>query len=173
MVFEVLGHNLLKLIIKSNYKGIPLDNVRIIVKQVNNKMLLFIFIINKNCIGNNFLKVLEGLHYLHTKCKIIHTDLKPENILLCVSDAHVKRLADQANYWKKHGIKPDAAAVSTAPVPKSASSSAAVSSSKVSKNKKKKIKKKEKINQLKLLNVTAPFTCHLHLPKTRLIALYF
>jgi hypothetical protein len=34
MVFEVLGNNLLKLIIKSNYHGIPLENVRIIVKQV-------------------------------------------------------------------------------------------------------------------------------------------
>lgn len=35
MVFEVLGHNLLKLITKSDYSGIPLENVRIIVKQVN------------------------------------------------------------------------------------------------------------------------------------------
>ena len=26
-------------------------------------------------------QVLEGLHYLHTKCKIIHTDIKPENVL--------------------------------------------------------------------------------------------
>ena len=34
MVFEVLGNNLLKLIIKSNYHGIPLQNVKIIVKQV-------------------------------------------------------------------------------------------------------------------------------------------
>jgi hypothetical protein len=23
--------------------------------------------------------VLEGLHYLHVKCQIIHTDIKPEN----------------------------------------------------------------------------------------------
>ena len=35
MVFEVLGHNLLKLITKSNYQGIPLENVRIIAKQVS------------------------------------------------------------------------------------------------------------------------------------------
>ncbi|XP_076839698.1 SRSF protein kinase 3 isoform X2 [Brachyhypopomus gauderio] len=28
--------------------------------------------------------VLEGLDYLHTHCKIIHTDIKPENILLCL-----------------------------------------------------------------------------------------
>lgn len=29
-------------------------------------------------------QVLEGLDYLHTHCKIIHTDVKPENILLCL-----------------------------------------------------------------------------------------
>ena len=34
MVFEVLGHNLLKLIIRSNYQGIPLKNVKVIIKQV-------------------------------------------------------------------------------------------------------------------------------------------
>uniref|UniRef100_A0A3P9N063 non-specific serine/threonine protein kinase n=1 Tax=Poecilia reticulata TaxID=8081 RepID=A0A3P9N063_POERE len=27
-------------------------------------------------------RVLQGLDYLHTRCKIIHTDMKPENILL-------------------------------------------------------------------------------------------
>lgn len=57
MVFEVLGHNLLKLILKSNYRGIPLSNVRSITRQV-----------------------LEGLDYLHTECQIIHTDIKPENV---------------------------------------------------------------------------------------------
>jgi len=34
MVFEVLGKNLLKLITRSNYQGIPLQNVKTIVKQV-------------------------------------------------------------------------------------------------------------------------------------------
>ena len=34
MVFEVLGHNLLKFIIRSNYQGIPLYNVKRIMKQV-------------------------------------------------------------------------------------------------------------------------------------------
>ena len=57
MVFEVLGHNLLKFIIRNNYQGMPLQNVKIMMKQV-----------------------LEGLHYLHTKCQIIHTDIKPENV---------------------------------------------------------------------------------------------
>ena len=36
MVFEVLGHNLLKFIIRSNYQGIPLHNVKLIMKQVRN-----------------------------------------------------------------------------------------------------------------------------------------
>ena len=31
MVFEVLGHNLLKYIIRSNYQGIPLYNVKLIM----------------------------------------------------------------------------------------------------------------------------------------------
>ena len=34
MVFEVLGHQLLKWIIKSNYKGLPLSCVKVIIKQV-------------------------------------------------------------------------------------------------------------------------------------------
>jgi len=48
---------------------------------------------------------LEGLDYLHTKCRIIHTDIKPENILLCVSDSHVKKMAAEAVEWQKTGLK--------------------------------------------------------------------
>ena len=33
-VFQVLGHNLLKFITQSNYQGIPMMNVKIIIKQV-------------------------------------------------------------------------------------------------------------------------------------------
>ena len=40
MVFEVLGHNLLKFITRSNYRGIPLDNVRIILKQARMKTVI-------------------------------------------------------------------------------------------------------------------------------------
>lgn len=35
MVFEVLGQNLLRLIIRSNYEGIPYQNVKTIIKQVS------------------------------------------------------------------------------------------------------------------------------------------
>ncbi|XP_051967015.1 SRSF protein kinase 1-like isoform X1 [Xyrauchen texanus] len=114
MVFEVLGHHLLKWIIKSNYQGLPLPCVKSIIRQV-----------------------LQGLDYLHTKCKIIHTDIKPENILMDVNEAYVKRLAAEATDWQKSGAPPPSgSAVSTAPAPKQMA--------KMSKNKKKKMKKKQK-----------------------------
>ncbi|KAI8460312.1 SR protein kinase, partial [Phakopsora pachyrhizi] len=57
MVFEVLGENLLGLIKRYQYQGVPEHIVRQISKQV-----------------------LLGLDYLHRECGIIHTDLKPENV---------------------------------------------------------------------------------------------
>ncbi|KAJ8245641.1 hypothetical protein GJAV_G00272910 [Gymnothorax javanicus] len=114
MVFEVLGHHLLKWIIKSNYQGLPLACVKSIIHQV-----------------------LQGLDYLHSKCKIIHTDIKPENILMCVDDAFVRRMAVEATEWQKAGAPPPSgSAVSTAPQLKPVG--------KISKNKKKKLKKKQK-----------------------------
>ncbi|CAG9767834.1 unnamed protein product [Ceutorhynchus assimilis] len=114
MVFEVLGHHLLKLIIKSNYRGIPLANVRTIMRQV-----------------------LEGLDYLHSKCKIIHTDIKPENVLVCVSEEYIRRLACEAAEMHQLGVKLPTSLISTAP-PQEAPPQ------KMSKNKKKKLKKKAK-----------------------------
>ncbi|XP_046809280.1 SRSF protein kinase 1 isoform X2 [Lucilia cuprina] len=64
LVFEALGCSLYKLIVKNNYQGLAVAQVRNIIKQV-----------------------LEGLDYLHSKCNIIHTDIKPENILLVIDNA--------------------------------------------------------------------------------------
>ncbi|XP_044077970.1 SRSF protein kinase 2-like isoform X3 [Siniperca chuatsi] len=77
MVLEVLGHHLLRWIIKSNYTGLPLPCVKNILRQV-----------------------LQGLDYLHTKCKIIHTDIKPENILLRVDEVSVQKLAANTKLWQ-------------------------------------------------------------------------
>lgn len=63
MVFEVLGENLLGLIKRWNHRGIPMELVKQITKQV-----------------------LLGLDYLHRECGIIHTDLKPENVLIEIGD---------------------------------------------------------------------------------------
>ncbi|EZA51995.1 Serine/threonine-protein kinase SRPK1 [Ooceraea biroi] len=92
MVFEVLGHNLLKLIIKSNYRGIPRNNVKRIIRQV-----------------------LEGLDYLHNKCKIIHTDIKPENVLVCVDETYIRKLACEATELHSMGAKLPVSLISTAP----------------------------------------------------------
>lgn len=117
MVFEVLGHNLLKLILKSNYRGIPLPNVKSIIKQV-----------------------LEGLDYLHTECQIIHTDIKPENVLICVDEAYIRRLATEATELHAMGLKLPYSLISTAPK----EFQEQPITSKMSKNKKKKLKKKAK-----------------------------
>ncbi|KAK9407607.1 plexin-B3 [Crotalus adamanteus] len=114
MVLEVLGHQLLKWIIKSNYQGLPIPCVKSILCQV-----------------------LQGLDYLHTKCKIIHTDIKPENILLCVDECYIRRLAAEATLWQQTGgPPPSGSAVSSAPQESL--------NGKLSKNKRKKLKRKQK-----------------------------
>lgn len=51
-----------------------------------------------------FIQTLQGLDYLHSKCKIIHTDIKPENILLCVNEKHVQQLAAEAAAARASGL---------------------------------------------------------------------
>lgn len=51
-------------------------------------------------------QVLQGLDYLHTKCKIIHTDIKPENILLTVNEPYIRKMAAEATQWQKSGAAP-------------------------------------------------------------------
>lgn len=57
-------------------------------------------------LGFFLLQVLQGLDYLHTKCKIIHTDIKPENILLTVNEPYIKKMAAEATQWQKTGAAP-------------------------------------------------------------------
>uniref|UniRef100_A0A8C5C3X2 non-specific serine/threonine protein kinase n=1 Tax=Gadus morhua TaxID=8049 RepID=A0A8C5C3X2_GADMO len=116
MVFEVLGHHLLKWIIKSNYQGLPLPCVKSIIRQV-----------------------LQGLDYLHTKCQIIHTDIKPENILMSVDEPYIRRLAAEATEWQRAGAPPPSGSASM-----SRPHLIHMMTLKMSKNKKKKLKKKQK-----------------------------
>jgi serine/threonine protein kinase len=95
MVFEVLGHHMLNFIIGSNYQGIPLHNVKLIMRQV-----------------------LEGLDYLHSKCHIIHTDIKPENVLVCVDEAMVQQMAGEAVWQYLSGEPLPAGWTSSAPGPR-------------------------------------------------------
>lgn len=91
-------------------------------------------------------QVLEGLDYLHTKCKIIHTDIKPENILVAVSEESVKRLAYEATQRLKLGLKLPSSLVSNVPT----QSRPTDVSSKTSRNKKKKLKARAKKNRNRL-----------------------
>ena len=72
MVFEILGVNLLEIMKRYDYKGIPLPLVRRMAKQV-----------------------LIGLDYLHRVCRIIHTDLKPENVIVSLTKAELAEIMDR------------------------------------------------------------------------------
>ena len=81
MVFEILGANLLEIIKRYEYKGIPSPICREIGRQV-----------------------LIGLHYLHKYCGIIHTDLKPENVMVCLSDQELKEIYESGQLRTKEKI---------------------------------------------------------------------
>ncbi|XP_078399393.1 SRSF protein kinase 3 [Cetorhinus maximus] len=70
LVIELLGDHLHHWILRSKRQGLPMTCVKKIIQQV-----------------------LQGLNYLHTKCKILHTDIKPENILVCVNQQYLNQLA--------------------------------------------------------------------------------
>lgn len=82
MIFEILGVNLLEIIKRYDYKGIPLKLCRKMAKQC-----------------------LLGLHYLHKHCGIIHTDLKPENVLVCLDHRDLKEIYDNGQLHKSRKIK--------------------------------------------------------------------
>ena len=78
MVFEIMGVNLLDIIKRYDYKGVPMHIARVMAKQI-----------------------LIGLDFLHRMCNLIHTDLKPENILICLTDEETQRIAEQGQLAKK------------------------------------------------------------------------
>lgn len=111
MVLEVLGHQLLRWIVKSNYTGLPLPCVKSILRQVLSKPFIppsIILLVFHHSLGSlyeqsiffSLSQVLQGLDYLHTKCKIIHTDIKPENILLRVDEMYIHNLAADTKLWQ-------------------------------------------------------------------------
>ncbi len=69
MVFEILGVNLLEIMKRFDYKGIPIPIVRRLAKQI-----------------------LMGLDYLHRICRIIHTDLKPENVIVSLTQSELEEI---------------------------------------------------------------------------------
>lgn len=82
VVYEIMGVNLLEIIKRYNYKGIPLPFVRIIAKQI-----------------------LIGLDFLHRICNVVHTDLKPENILVCLSKDELYTIQETGQFDVRQSTK--------------------------------------------------------------------
>jgi serine/threonine-protein kinase SRPK3 len=82
MVFEILGVNLLEVLKRYDYKGLPLDLVKEITRQV-----------------------LMGLDFLNRICRVIHTDLKPENVLLCLTETEIKQIVEKGQLASKELYK--------------------------------------------------------------------
>ncbi|KAI6177239.1 BMA-SPK-1, isoform e [Aphelenchoides bicaudatus] len=123
---HVLGCTLLKLIMNTNYTGLPLNQVRIITKQI---------------LQGNFVNLMKllyedipGLSYLHESCFIIHTDLKPENVLVEMTPLEIRDMAQDMIIRINSGQRPDTTEVCNMPP----------EMTKMSKNKKKKLRKRKK-----------------------------
>ena len=82
MVFEILGVNLLEIIKRYKYKGIPIHLCRKMARQM-----------------------LVGLHYLHKHCGIIHTDLKPENVMLCLDEEELREIIKHKQLYHNEETK--------------------------------------------------------------------
>jgi len=85
MAFEILGVNLLEIIKRYDYKGIPMPLVRVLSKQC-----------------------LIGLDYLNRICKLIHTDLKPENVVIALSKEELKEIYDNGCLATTKALRNDA-----------------------------------------------------------------
>jgi serine/threonine-protein kinase SRPK3 len=72
MVFQILGVNLLEIIKRYDYKGVPVP----IIKRLSKQCLI-------------------GLDYLHRICKLIHTDLKPENVVISLTEKELKEIKEK------------------------------------------------------------------------------
>lgn len=88
---------------QSSRFGISVADDDVLAFQLYIKWLCFFFF---NLTLSTLPQVLQGLDYLHAKCKIIHTDIKPENILMCVDDTFVRRMAMEATEWQRAGAPP-------------------------------------------------------------------
>ncbi|XP_062979524.1 SRSF protein kinase 3-like [Elgaria multicarinata webbii] len=84
LVSELLGPSLQSLLNSQGAQGLPLPFVKKATQQV-----------------------LQGLHFLHKGCRIIHADIKPENILLYVTEESLQTLLhNMVSLEQSAGVKP-------------------------------------------------------------------